>query len=458
MSLADALGATPPDIDPYSQATPPAPANPAAPDADLAQHMPIDPLAVAQRLLRRGFGGDPNKVIDPVDAAQELLRRSLTNEDESVPSVGGGKADYGKLFGDVGTPAADLASFGNGPIEDQKAEGEAPVAEAPAGQLQKGQTVKGTGSVKPSTAGDIASEVAGDVGFGARNILQSATDMAGQAIKGAVTAPPVSDDAMAQAFGVEPTELSPEAQAAVAKANAVPPEQKPGGQTLYPAGEAIKQFGENTFGVTPEERAQHPILSPVTGAVGTIAPLIGLGMVSPGAALAGGAALFGLSSAQDTYEEAKTKGADETTAQQAASMSGAVNAVLGMAPIGDVLAPIAKVVPEKLAQQMSGWAMQALVRAGESGAVFAGVGEAQQYLGQQIAQQYDPNAHHSGSAFAYCSACPRARSIAPSQVSVPRIPCPRRRRGVRTPARSSKDCSRFASHPCFVSSTKHSYR
>ena len=157
---------------------------------------------------------------------------------------------------------------------------------------------------------------------------------------------------------------------------------------LYRAGEAITDFGKNTVGATPTEQAIHPIASGAGQGVGTVASIALLNpAIGTPAALAAGAALFGLSSQQDTYEDAINHGSDEATARKAASISGGVNAALGIAPVGNVLHPFTKFMPEA-----SGWAMRMLARAGQNSVTFGTVAEAQNYLGQQVAKLYNSEA------------------------------------------------------------------
>src|SRR6185312_14572726 len=119
---------------------------------------------------------------------------------------------------------------------------------------------------------------------------------------------------------------------------------------------------------------------------------IALAAADPAAGIAGGAALFGLSSAGDTYDEAKKQGASDETAQAAAQLSGMANAALGSLPIANVLKPFEKIMP-----QAAGLGIKILAQAAQNGLVFAGVGEAQQYIGEQIAKLYDPKAGYSPS-------------------------------------------------------------
>ena len=175
-----------------------------------------------------------------------------------------------------------------------------------------------------------------------REVAQTPITMTGAAIKGAAMLPPnmgLGDIAV-------PPGTFPEAEEMVRQA-AVEQQTRPITENpLYKAGEAVQEFGKRAVPISEAERAAHPIAAGIGSGVGAAGPLIVAGLIDPAAAIAGGAAIFGLSSAADTYDAAKAKGADEATAREAAGLSGAANAAIGVLPIGNVLKPFAKFMPE----------------------------------------------------------------------------------------------------------------
>lgn len=171
--------------------------------------------------------------------------------------------------------------------------------------------------------------------------------------------------------------------------------------SMYQMGKKLQHYAD-TWGATEESLKAHPIAGgagsvvggvagalPALGAAGLAAPAVGVGA---GAGILGaGAGLFAASAAGNTFNAALLKGADENTASQAAGLSALVGGALGVVPLGVVLAPVRAYAPT-----LTGWAAWTLEKALRSGIVFTGVGEAQEFLGRQIAQNfYDPQAGYS---------------------------------------------------------------
>ena len=91
------------------------------------------------------------------------------------------------------------------------------------------------------------------------------------------------------------------------------------------------------------------------------------------------------------YKTALSDPANLEAAIHAAGWSATASAALGVLPLGVILRPVARTAPG-----LVGWATGKLMQAGQSGIVFASVGEAQQYINQQIAHDYyDPTAAYS---------------------------------------------------------------
>lgn len=171
--------------------------------------------------------------------------------------------------------------------------------------------------------------------------------------------------------------------------------------SLYQTGKNLQKYAD-TWGATEESLKEHPIAGgagavvggvagalPLLGAAAAAAPALGVGAGT--AALGAGAATFAASAAGNTFNAALLKGADETTASKAAGLSAIVGGGLGVLPLGVILAPVRAYTPG-----LTGWAATALEKALRSGIVFTGVGEAQEFLGRQIAKEfYDPNAGYS---------------------------------------------------------------
>lgn len=331
MSLADALGASDDNttLDPTSVV-----------DSLMAQRMPdaaqsdgayIDPQSIVNRLIRRG-----------------LMRpqQQPSNDSGDIASYGKSPSELGPNASPTGTTSDDLAAYG---------------------------TNAGAGTTK----GDVAvNDDDGAIEGAAQAAASAPVTMAGQTMKMAARGVPAMEQAEQGAFSPLNETLLTQPQNT---------EQSP----LFKAGEATEQFGKE---IGPSEATQkaHPIATAFGSGIGAVIPGVAMGAIDPALGIAGTAAIFGASSAEDTYEEAKNHGADDATATKAAGISGLVNAGLGSLPVANVLKPFARFMPKA-----AGLGMQILAQAVQNGVTFASVGEAQQYLGAQIAKMYDPKAGYS---------------------------------------------------------------
>jgi hypothetical protein len=160
--------------------------------------------------------------------------------------------------------------------------------------------------------------------------------------------------------------------------------------TLYKAGKATKEWIDKTVPMTDEEK------SSISGAVGTgvsgMLPYLAAGiLLGPEAGLVLGAAGMGASTAGSTFEQAKAKGATDEKAATAAGWGAGIGAALGTLPLAMVFKPVSAA-----SNTWKSWFAAKLVQAGQSGVTFATVGEAQEFLLQQVAkEQYDPQAGYS---------------------------------------------------------------
>ena len=299
---------------------------------DLAQNESVDPQAVLNRLIRR---------------QQEKLDQRAT---QTAPNGQPKFSDYG-VPKDQAPPDGDFSKYGE-PAE---------------------------GTPENPITGEVPVEDK-DTPYFLRKLGQSAVSGVGATLQG-----------LGNIAAITPSPAQP------GEADINVPENVPNGpaptaaQTpVYKAGKSIKEAAKTAFPITEQEEAEHPIQSTIAGAFGGMMGPLALGMIDPIAGIAGGAAMFGLSGAGDTYEEAIKHGASEETARQAATLSGVVNTVLGGLPVASVFKPFTKFMPEA-----SGLGMRILYQAAQNGIVFGSVGEAQEYLGQQIAKMYDPSAGYS---------------------------------------------------------------
>lgn len=155
---------------------------------------------------------------------------------------------------------------------------------------------------------------------------------------------------------------------------------------LYKAGDKLENSDlENVYREQLGIDQKPPIMSPeeqdsLTGRVGTmvggIAPYAAAGAVGgPALGMAAGFTGFAADTYGKVYEDAKAKGADDATAQTAASKSAAAAGILGSLPLGT--GHIAKSIVGKIISQ---------------GLTFASTNEATEYVLQEIAKDYDEKA------------------------------------------------------------------
>jgi Inorganic Pyrophosphatase len=171
----------------------------------------------------------------------------------------------------------------------------------------------------------------------------------------------------------------------------VPPAAPPNAaqQALINTGKRIRGAAESAIPMTPQEQASGG--AAVGGVIGGALPYVLAGAVDPGLGLIAGAGGMSLTSAGQTYEAAKAKGASDGDAAEAAGISGVIGGALGILPLGAVMKPI-----EQASPGIKGYVAAKLAQAGISGTTFATIGEAQEYLTQQIAKHYyDPQAGYS---------------------------------------------------------------
>jgi N12 class adenine-specific DNA methylase len=344
MALEDALGATDPqtDQDPgqslrdfIGQRAP-----------DLAQNGAVDPQTVVNRLIRK----QQDKL---AQRAQE--RQKAENLDFAEFGADKEHANQGPDFAEFGMPAGGVQEPPR--PNDQPEEAQA----APAQQ--------------PSTLGSIASSLGKAAVRGAVPLLgiPGALDAASTLGRAAARAPISMAGHALQGLATADTRIT-----------ANEPAPKPEESSLYKAGEAVEQFGKN-IPLTKEEQAS--FTGQVGSGLGTAGAVIGAAMI-PGvpeaAAIVGGAALFGLSGVGETYKAAKEAGADEATARDAASKSGALQATLGSIPLAAVL--------RGFAPKAASLAVKMLLDGTIDAAAFTGIGELQTAIQAKIDQLYNPKA------------------------------------------------------------------
>jgi hypothetical protein len=389
MSLEDQLGAVDPqsvDINPPVQQAP-----------TYAQNVEIDPQTFRNRHIRKGIVKD--QPVDPADVADSTFRSGM-------PDLPPGRVNPGevadRIFRDAQEqerrraqkpakqPAADLSQYGD-PIVDLSQYGEAEAPEEKPEEKKKPDW-GGYGSVIGKSAAQVPTDIAGGllqgaglIGTkalqGAAKFSQAQLDVMDRIDKGEKVRP--VDDAIG--YG----DMTPE-QRKEFRTQTQPRLEKDAkakylaeDNPVYQAGKSVKEFGEKQFPLTDTEKGS--LTSKITKGTLLVAPLVAAGIVAPEAAIPIGGAMFGLTGAADTYEDARKKGASPEDAMTSAGLSGAVNAALGTVNLGFVLKPIQKFMPET-----ESLAIKLLARAGQSGVTFTGIGEAQEFLGQQIGKIYNP--------------------------------------------------------------------
>lgn len=152
---------------------------------------------------------------------------------------------------------------------------------------------------------------------------------------------------------------------------------------LYKTGLKLQQEGAASVPMTPEEQAS------VAGQVGTGLGGLGTAVASSVIGPAGPIYTFGLQGAGDELEKAHAAGATPQQEQAAAQQSFGMNAAAGVLDVEAALRPIARSAPG-----LMDWAATRLQQAIRSGVVFTGIGEAQQWLGAQIDENFNPKAHY----------------------------------------------------------------
>lgn len=174
---------------------------------------------------------------------------------------------------------------------------------------------------------------------------------------------------------------------------------KPEESSISQWGKAIEQYGTQNFPLSPEE--QKSISGQVAKSIGTVAPVIAGGVATPALGIARGiaglaatgigAGQMGLIGAAEQGERARKAGASPETAREAAIWGAVGNATLGLLPFHMILKPL-----ERASPAIKDWAVTKLQAAAKSGVTFAGIGEAQSWLGEEIAKDlYDPKAGYS---------------------------------------------------------------
>lgn len=312
-------------------------------EPDLVQNGTVDPQAVLNRLVRKG-----------------LQKQSQPQGPADLSSFGKTKDELGPNAAPNGE-APDFASFGEpAPAEPKPAD-----EVEPEGALQTG--VEAAASGLASVPGALLKGAA----------IQSQTPRSTLGIVSDLSQAPINPAAAVRA-----------AEGIYKNITGAPPEEPVTKNPVYQAGEAEQKAVENAVGPSEAAKKQHWFAAGLGSGLGQMAPIVALGAYDPPAAIAAGAAMMGGSGAADTYEIAKQHGASEDTALEAAQLGGALGALSGTVQVGAILKPFEKLVP-----QAAPWAVRILAEAAKDGATFATIGEAQEFLSQQIARLYDPQAN-----------------------------------------------------------------
>jgi len=165
---------------------------------------------------------------------------------------------------------------------------------------------------------------------------------------------------------------------------------------IYQAGENLQKQADAAFPMS--ETQKQSITGRVAeglGGLAGMAPAIvaGTAVGGPAVGTAVGAGLMGLQSAGDAFDAAIQKGATVEQAQKAAVAMGGAGAALGAIPLHLVFKPIEKLLPAW--PGFAGWAVERLAHAAQTGVAFAGIGEMQEFLAEQLATTYGPDAGYS---------------------------------------------------------------
>lgn len=323
---------------------------------------------------------DPNVLMD------RLIRRTGMPRQSAQPSSPPSNVDFsafGKPPGEV--PSVDFSQFGQEPGAEQK-------------------------PAEPKGAGDWS--VGEGAGVAARSAGQAAVTSAGGVLKAGALGPEMAKaardqlkpeqldqsanenyPALAAPYGKEVKARQRQQDAAREREQAAidaagPIAQRP----AYKAGQAVEDFAKDW--VTPKEKEKYPITSGFGEAVGGAVPALAAGALGslvgqPELGLVAAGGIMGAQSAGSTFDRAKKAGATDEKAAEAAGLSGVVNGAMGVLPVGVILGPAKEMAPGLVGRL---WA--ALDHAAKSGVTFAGVGEAQHFVGEQLAKDYDPNAKY----------------------------------------------------------------
>ena len=165
---------------------------------------------------------------------------------------------------------------------------------------------------------------------------------------------------------------------------------KPQETTLYKAGTGLEEFAKKALPLSPEE--EQSVTAQAAGLVGSMAPYMAVGAVAgPEAAVGLGMSQMGLGAAHEQAEAARAKGASPEDVAEAARLGFYSGAAMGAVPMHTLMMPV-----ERLAPGIADWARARLIHAAQSGVAFTTLGEAQNWLGQEIAKNfYDPQAGYS---------------------------------------------------------------
>jgi predicted RNA methylase len=374
---------------------------------------PYDPGQGVDDLARQTFPGDisDSGVADPGRLSDTLMRRMdrktrHIDEKPVEPVAEKPPSSYGEpvvtgpkpsSFGEVvKPPEAPVPTLG--PIDQTVAAGKG----AAQGFIKSGGAILQAGAIKDNTpekpeASALIDQLgtAGtlDAGGKAKLMKQALTTITDRGLQmdynAALQRISGGADAQAEMEGLRQKFGTFNAQPSV------PVTERP----LYKGGAAIKKSAEDTIPMSPAEKESFggKYLGPAVG--GMVAP-VAVGAINPALGITLGAATMAAQSAGDTFEAAKAKNASDEDAAKAAGMSALVSGALGAVPLGVILTPVKKFAPA-----LSGWAAETLNKyvasaAFRKTAAFAGtmaaVVEAQEYLGDQIAQKYyDPKAEYS---------------------------------------------------------------
>lgn len=349
-----------------------------------------DPEALTERLTRKINSAPPPEKIDFTPKAKEPAKAKAPDLSSFGEPVSEPSTDDLSFFGEEVRPPEQkpgvLATVGN----EAKAFGKGLVRGAPesAGSMMQGAAaLTHTKPISPEGVslidelGNAGTMTAGERAKLMGRALRAIGDRGAQMdYNAALQRIARGGDAQAEAqklrdsFGIQNQKA------------AAPIEQDP----LYKAGKATKEWIDKTVPMTNEEKSS--IGGQAGSGISGMAPYLAAGIVlGPEAGLVLGATGMGAQTAGSTFEAAKAKGASDEKAATAAGWAGGIGAALGTLPLGAVFKPVSAA-----SDTWKAWFAAKLVQAGQSGVTFAGVGEAQEYLLQQVAkEQYDPQAGYS---------------------------------------------------------------